>query len=84
MENIVSWSKKEREEMRSNKSLGIITFGESRKVKMVEVDISFNKKCGDNLYKYGLMELRKDREAVISYMVRLAIDRMVKTKKGDK
>ena len=51
---------------------------------MVEVDITFNKKCGDNLYKHGLEELKKDREAVISYMVRVAIERMVKTKKGGK
>jgi len=70
--------------MKKNKDLGNITFGKSRKVKMVEVDITFNKKCGDNLYKHGLEELKKDREAVISYMVRVAIERMVKTKKGGK
>jgi hypothetical protein len=73
--------------MKKNKDLGKITFGKSRKVKMVEVDITFNKKCGDNLYKQGLKELKKDREAVISYMVRVAIERMVKatkTKTGGK
>ena len=48
---------------------------------MVEVDITFNKKCGDNLYKQGLKELKKDRDAVISYMVRVAIERMVREKK---
>jgi hypothetical protein len=79
MENYSFWGQEK--EMKKNKDLGNITFGKSRKVKMVEVDITFNKKCGDNLYKQGLKELKKDREAVISYMVRVAIERMVRGKK---
>jgi hypothetical protein len=67
--------------MKKSEDLGKITFGKSRKLKMVEVDVHFDKKCGDNLYKYGLKELKKDREAVISYMVRVAIERMVRARK---
>jgi len=79
MENYSFWGQEK--EMKKSKDLGNITFGKSRKVKMVEVDITFNKKCGDNLYRHGLKELKKDREAVISYMVRVAIERMVRGKK---
>lgn len=67
--------------MRKSEDLGKITLGNARKVRMVEVDIYYDKKCGDNLYRCGLNELKKDREAVISCMVRVAIERMVKATK---
>jgi hypothetical protein len=68
--------------MKKNKDLGKITFGKSRKAPpMVEVDVHFDKKCGDNLYKYGLKELKKDRKAVINYIIVRAITWFVKGKK---
>lgn len=68
--------------MKKKKDLGNITFGKSRKAPpMVEVDVHFDKKCGDNLYKYGLKELKKDRKAVINYIIVRALTWFVKGKK---
>ena len=80
MENNNPW--KEKKKMKLSENLGRITFGKSRKSpQMVEVDVHYDKKCGNNLYKYGIKKLTKDREAVIRYVLVTAIEAMVKGKK---
>lgn len=67
--------------MKLNDNLGRITFGKARKSpQMVEVDVHYDKKCGNNLYKYGIKKLAKDREAVIQYVLVGAIEEMLKMK----
>jgi hypothetical protein len=55
--------------------LGTITFGKSvpDKTKYVIVDIHYDGKAGKALFKAGLELLKKDKEAVISYVVKKAI-----------
>ena len=57
------------------KDLGVIKFGKSRpdKTKYVLMDIEYNDKAGDALYKIGMELLAHDREAVINYVVVKAI-----------
>lgn len=53
------------------KDLGIITFGKSRpdKTKYVLVDITYDDKAGEKLFKAGLECLAHDKEAVINYVI---------------
>ena len=57
------------------KDLGVIKFGKSRpdKTKYVLMDIEYDDKAGDELYRVGMELLAKDREAVINYVVVKAI-----------
>lgn len=57
------------------KDLGIITLGKSRpdKTKYVLVDITYDDKAGEELFKAGLECLAHDKEAVIEYVVKKAI-----------
>lgn len=57
------------------KDLGIITFGKSRpdKTKYVLVDINYDDKAGEELFKVGLECLAHDKEAVIEYVIVKAI-----------
>jgi hypothetical protein len=57
------------------KALGTITFGKSRrdKIKYVLVDVEYDDKAGDELYKCGMLALKYDREAVIEYVIKKAL-----------
>jgi len=57
------------------KDLGVITFGKSRpdKTKYVLVDIEYDDKAGEELFKAGLECLQYDKEAVINYVIVKAI-----------
>lgn len=57
------------------KDLGVIKFGKSRpdKTRYVLMDIEYDDKAGDELYRVGMELLAKDREAVINYVVVRAI-----------
>ena len=57
------------------KDLGVIKFGKSRpdKTKYVLMDIEYDDKAGERLYKLGMELLAKDKEAVINYVVVKAI-----------
>ena len=57
------------------KDLGVIKFGKSRpdKTKYVLMDIEYDDKAGNELYKIGMELLAHDREAVINYVVVKAI-----------
>lgn len=57
------------------KTLGIITFGKSRldKTKYVLMDIEYDDKAGNELYRVGMELLAHDKEAVIEYVVKKAI-----------
>ena len=57
------------------KDLGIITFGKSRpdKTKYVLVDITYDEKAGEELFKAGLECLAHDKEAVIEYVIKKAL-----------
>jgi hypothetical protein len=57
------------------KGLGTITFGKYRpdKTKYVLVDITYDDRAGDELYKCGMLALKHDREAVIEYVVKKAL-----------
>ena len=65
----------------SDKS-GIIRFGKARPVsKMVEVDVSYDEKAERDLYKAGMIALKHDKEAVIAYVIRKALEEKLKCKK---
>ena len=53
------------------RDLGVIKFGKSRpdKTKYVLMDIEYDDKAGEELYKVGMELLANDREAVINYVV---------------
>ena len=54
--------------------LGTITFGKSRPApKAVIVDVSYDKETEATLFKIGLELLRKDREAVIEYVIQKSL-----------
>ena len=57
------------------KDLGVITFGKSRpdKTKYVLVDINYDDKAGEELFKAGLECLQHDKEAVIEYVIKKAL-----------
>jgi len=64
------------------KSLGSLIFGKARKApKMVEVDVSYDEKCENALFKAGMMALKHDKEAVIAYVIRKALEEKIKCKK---
>jgi hypothetical protein len=59
--------------------LGIIKFGKSRPApKAVLVDITFDDKTGNNLFKLGLKLIQKDRDTVIGYVIRRALEYSIK------
>jgi len=65
-----------------NRKAGIIRFGRVRQLpKMVEVDVSYDKKAEKDLYKAGMIALKNDKEAVIAYVIRKALDEKLKCKK---
>jgi len=65
-----------------NRKAGIIRFGKARSVPpMVEVDVSYDEKAEKDLYKAGIIALKHDKEAVIAYVIRKALEEVVKCKK---
>jgi len=65
-----------------NRKDGIIRFGKARPVPpMVEVDVSYDEKAERDLYKAGMIALRHDKEAVIGYVIRKALEQIIKCKK---
>lgn len=51
-----------------------MTFSKSRPgPKMVEVDVTYDEKAGEDLYKIGMELLAKDKEAVINYVIMKAL-----------
>jgi hypothetical protein len=48
---------------------------------MVEVDVTYDEKAEKDLYKPGMEALKHDKEAVIGYVIRKALEEMVKCKK---
>jgi hypothetical protein len=65
-----------------NRKSGIIRFGEARPVPpMVEVDVSYDDKAEKDLYKAGMLALKHDKEAVIAYVIRKALEDKLKCKR---
>lgn len=59
--------------------IGTITFGKSRPApKQVLVDVTMDDKTQQALHKAGLKLLAKDSEAVIEYVIRKALQYVVK------
>ena len=59
--------------------LGMIKFGKSRPApKAVLVDITFDDKTGNNLFKLGLKLIQKDKDIVIGYVIRRALEYSIK------
>jgi hypothetical protein len=59
--------------------LGKITFGKSRPApKMVLVDVDYDKKTGSELFRAGMKLLRKDKEAVIEYVIKKSLALAIK------
>jgi hypothetical protein len=48
---------------------------------MVEVDVSYDEKAERDLYKAGMIALKHDKEAVIAYVIRKALEEKLKCKK---
>jgi hypothetical protein len=61
------------------KDLGKITFGKARPApKQVLVDVTYDAKTGKALHAFGLKQLKKDQEAVIEYVIKKALEGLVK------
>ena len=59
--------------------LGIIKFGKSRPApKAVLVDVTYDDKTEATLFKIGLKLLRKDKEAVIEYVIKKSLEYKLK------
>ena len=59
--------------------IGTITFGKSRRApKAVLVDVTFDDKTGNNLFKLGLKLIQKDKDTVIEYVIKKALENAVK------
>ena len=59
--------------------LGMIKFGKSRPApKAVLVDVTYDDKTGDSLFKLGLKLIQKDRDTVIGYVIRRALEYSIK------
>jgi hypothetical protein len=59
--------------------LGKITFGKSRPApKMVLVDVNYDEKTGAELFRVGMKLLKKDKEAVIEYVIKKSLARAIK------
>jgi hypothetical protein len=48
---------------------------------MVEVDVSYDDRAEKDLYKAGMLALKQDKEAVIAYVIRKALEERVKCKR---
>jgi len=67
------------------KDLGKITFGKARPApKQVLVDVTYDGKTAKALHAFGLKKLKKDQEAVIEYVIKKALEGLVKSKKYSK
>jgi hypothetical protein len=54
--------------------IGMIKFGKARPApKAVIVDVSYDKETGAALFKIGLELLKKDKEAVIEYVIQKSL-----------
>ena len=54
--------------------IGMIKFGKSRPApKAVIVDVFYDNKTGAALFRVGLQLLKKDKEAVIQYVIQKAL-----------
>jgi hypothetical protein len=61
------------------KDLGKITFGKARPApKQVLVDVSYDSKTAKALHAFGLKKLKKDQEAVIEYVIKKALEGLVR------
>jgi hypothetical protein len=61
------------------KDLGKITFGKARPApKQVLVDVTYDSKTAQTLHAFGLKHLKKDPEAVIEYVIKKALEGLVK------
>ena len=61
------------------KDLGKITFGKARPApKQVLVDVTYDSKTAKALHAFGLKKLKKDQEAVIKYVIKKALEGLVK------
>jgi len=67
----------------NTKGLGVITFGKSSvdKTKYVLVDVSYDNRAEKDLYKAGMLALKHDKEAVIAYVIRKALEEKLKCKR---
>ena len=65
--------------------LGVVEIGKARKArkapKMVEIDVIYDDRAEKNLYKTGMMALKHDKKAVISYVITKALEEIAKCKK---
>jgi hypothetical protein len=69
----------QKEEEKQMKDLGKITFGKARPApKQVLVDVSYDAKTAKALHAFGLKQLKKDQEAVIEYVIKKALEGLVR------
>jgi len=70
---------KEEKKGKKEMKLGKITFGKSRPApKMVLVDVAYDTKTGSELFRIGIKLLKKDREAVIGYVIKKSLEYAIK------
>jgi hypothetical protein len=61
------------------KDLGKITFGKARPApKQVLVDVTYDAKTAKSLHAFGLKQLKKDQEVVIEYVIKKALEGLVR------
>ena len=63
------------------KHIGILKFGKSRPApKMIEVDVTYDDATEKMLFRTGIEALKKDKDAVIAYVIEKALKEFVKSK----
>ena len=62
------------------KHIGILKFGKSRPVHMIEVDVTYDDATAKMLFQTGMKALKKDKDAVIAYVIEKALKELAKSK----
>ena len=63
------------------KHIGILKFGKPRPApKMLEVDVTYDDKTAEMLFQTGMKALKKDKDAVIAYVIEKALKEYAKPK----
>ena len=63
------------------KHIGILKFGKSRPApKMLEVDVTYDDATAKMLFQTGMKALKKDKDAVIAYVIEKALKELAKSK----
>ena len=66
--------------MKKKKHIGILKFGKPRSAHMIEVDVTYDDATAKMMFQAGMKALKKDKDAVIAYVIEKALKELAKSK----